>query len=105
MLTNWHTWKFQFVDATHLSRDVLHVHLGLLAFMAAYAVFSRTSRPALFAWLTVAGLEVVNEYLDACTWPIDYCVMNARDTLGDGLNTLLWPTVLAFVLWPKARSR
>lgn len=73
-----------------VSKDALHVHLGLLAFVLA-VVLLRKPLASVLPWLCVLALESLNEILDFLRWHNlpDYFA----GTLKDVLNTMVWPTV------------
>ena len=79
-----------------LEKDALHIHLALLLYMVAMAVF-RQSRRSRLPWLFVLGVELVNEASDLF---IQYGAGDRLDLAGgakDIWNTMLWPTVLLFI--------
>jgi hypothetical protein len=75
----------------HLSRDALHVHLGLGIMLLAMVIL-RKSPASLVPWLCVLGLELVNEALDLLPW--HHGRTGLLGGLKDILNTMLWPTVI-----------
>lgn len=93
----WHYSIKEFlVGLSDLSKDALHVHIGVLLYLGACMLFRwkvRDARP----WLLVLTIALVNEALDlryhhAVTqellWP---------DSVHDMLNTMALPTVLFLV--------
>lgn len=85
--------KTDLSDLIGLSKDALHVHLGLLIFLVAMVVFRR-SAASWVPWLVVLALELVNEGLDILHWNqgvLDFSVLGG---IKDILNTMLWPTIL-----------
>ena len=81
---------------TGLERDALHVHVSLLIYSMAMAVF-RQSRRSRFPWLTVLVIELLNEALDLRRQGIEKLSHTWEESLKDLWNTMLWPTVLLFV--------
>lgn len=74
----------------HLSRDALHIHLGLLVMLLVVIVLRKS--PASFVpWLCVLGLELLNETLDLLHAHQGLSLLGA---LKDIVNTMLWPTVI-----------
>ena len=55
--------KTEITDLLDLSRDALHIHLGLAIYFVAMAAFRRGPTSVL-PWLVVLGFEVINEFLD-----------------------------------------
>jgi hypothetical protein len=88
--------KLDIVGFTGLSKDALHVYLGLAVWLLAAAVFRR-SITSLRRWLVVlivaAGIECFDAYDD---W-VDLGHWRYRASLHDMLNTMFWPTVLALL--------
>lgn len=85
--------KTDLSELVHLSRDALHVHLGLAVFFLAMVVL-RKSPKSLVPWLCVLGLEVINELFDAAHWRNGTLSFGFSGSLKDVVNTLLWPTVI-----------
>ncbi len=74
----------------HLSRDALHIHLGLLV-MLLVVIALRKSPASFVPWLCVLGLELLNETLDLLH---AHQGLNLLGGLKDIVNTMLWPTVI-----------
>jgi hypothetical protein len=99
----WGVLKEILVEFSGVSKDALHVHIGLIAFFASTFLLKRPAA-SLLPWLVVLGLELGNEYLDLF-------IMRNRppritqwgESLRDLFNTMLWPTILMFAA--KARQR
>ncbi|WP_298831078.1 hypothetical protein [uncultured Piscinibacter sp.] len=88
--------KMAIVAATGLSRDVLHLHIGLAAFFSVAAI-TRRSLGSLVPWFAVVLLASVGEALD---WHDDVRSLGYwrwEASLHDLLNTVFWPTVLLLV--------
>lgn len=77
----------------HLSKDALHIHLGLLIMLLVMIVL-RKSPASIIPWLVVFGLELVNEALDALHWHGGRLEFGILGGLQDIVNTMLWPTVI-----------
>ena len=75
-----------------LSKDALHVHLGLVAFLVAM-VLLRRGPSSVIPWLAVLVLELLNEVLDFIRWHNTAGFMLA-ESFKDVLNTMFWPTVV-----------
>lgn len=82
--------KTDLSDLIGLSKDALHIHLGLLAFFAAMLVFRR-SPASIVPWLFVLALELVNEAFDLAH------ELEVLGSVKDIANTMLWPTVILLV--------
>lgn len=85
--------KISIMTATGLSRDALHVHVGLAVFLAAVVVLRRPLRSVL-PWLVVLAVAVAGELLDLRDDVSTTGEWRSRDSLRDIVNTVLWPTVL-----------
>lgn len=96
--------KSEISDLLHLSRDALHVHLGLAVMLLAMILF-RKSPASVVPWLCVLALELVNELLDV-HWYRGGLQFSPAGALKDIVNTMLWPTIillLARYAWPLRR--
>lgn len=85
--------KTDLVQVLGLSRDALHVHLGLLIMLLAMLVL-RKSPASRVPWLCVLALELLNEVLDLLHWHGGELNLSALGGLKDIINTMLWPTVI-----------
>lgn len=87
--------KYVIEGVSHVQRDALHVHIGLLLFLGFASVFRGEHR----FWLALAVVVVIcltGELFDALNRlardrPI-YWLGSAKDVV----NTLLWPSVICF---------
>lgn len=85
--------KTELSELIGLSKDALHVHLGLLVFLLAMVIFRR-SAASFVPWTCVLVLQRVNELLDTFHWYNGALEFNLAGSLKDMVNTMLWPTVL-----------
>jgi hypothetical protein len=88
--------KTDLSELVHLSKDALHIHLGLLVFLIAMVVFRRTAA-SLVPWLYVLALELVNEALDMVHWHRGVFDFSFGGSVKDIVNTMLWPTLLVLL--------
>ena len=79
-----------------LDKDALHVHLSLIIYILALAIF-RQSRRSRFPWIVVLCFELVNEVLDVRRHDPINGPFPWADSVQDLWNTMLWPTVLLIV--------
>lgn len=90
------------VTLTGLSKDALHIHVGLTVFLLAALLLRRPLRSPV-PWLAVLAVALAGETLDA----LDALRANGEWGLAaavhDLANTLLWPTVL--MLGARCRRR
>lgn len=85
--------KAQIIDATSLSRDALHAHIGLIVMLTLYIVLGWRFWSALIAWMFVVTLAVMGETLDY-TGDGDFIAMwSAADHFEDLMSTIFWPTL------------
>jgi len=82
----------------HISADAMHINLGLLGFFAFLAVFRRTRRPAIYAWLAIFGLQFINEVTDIFFDIRNIGTIKEWNTIKDFTLTLLWPSIFTVYL-------
>ena len=99
----WGILKEVLVELSGVSKDALHVHIGLIAFFGSAFLMKRPVASVL-PLLVVLGLELGNEFLDL------FIMRNSPpgiaqwgESLRDLFNTMLWPTILMFAA--RARQR
>lgn len=82
-----------------LSKDALHIHLGLAIFCLVALVFFRSRPTSPWPWIAALAAAVANEVLDlrGHLGLVDYWFEGAKDIA----NTMLWPTIA----WIALRSR
>jgi hypothetical protein len=83
------------VSATGLSRDTLHIYVGLTTLLLAASIL-RKPLQSVAPWLAVLIIAIVLELPDMRD---DFAVLGYwqwRGSLRDVVNTLVWPTVLMF---------
>ena len=98
----WSSLKDLLVELAGVSKDALHVHIGLITFFAATFLLKRSAASPL-PWLVVLGLELVNEAMDLFVWRGEPGIARWDESLRDLFNTMLWPTILMFAA--RARQR
>jgi hypothetical protein len=75
-----------------ISKDALHIHIGLAIFFALALLLHR--RPlSILPWLGVLAFELVNEVMDIFHWHKGAFSFEVGDSLKDIINTMVWPTV------------
>ncbi|MEQ9637819.1 MAG: hypothetical protein RLW68_17290 [Devosia marina] len=85
------TLKTEITEILQLSRDALHIHVGLAFYLAAMLVLRRGPASWL-PWFALLGLEIFNEALD--TWHHGQVHLDLNGSAKDIVNTMFWPTVL-----------
>lgn len=88
--------KLDIVGLTGLSKDALHVYVGLGVWLLAAALFRRsitTLRPWLAVLIVAMGIEAFDAFDD---W-VQLGRWRWKASLHDVVNTVFWPTVLALL--------
>ena len=88
--------KLDIVAFTGLSKDALHVYLGIGVWLLAAALFRR-SITTLRPWLAVLVVACIVEGFDAFDDWVQLGRWRWRASLHDVVNTMFWPTVLALL--------
>ena len=91
--TTFQSIKLAIIAASQLSRDALHVYVGLATFLVAAFVFRRSIRSYL-PLLAVLVVAMLVEAVDLRDDLITRGHMRWLASTHDLLNTLFWPTVL-----------
>ncbi|GAB3257627.1 hypothetical protein [Chitinimonas naiadis] len=91
------TIKLAIVSATGLSKDALHIYVGLIVFLVT-ARLRRTSASLLLPWFMVLGVALLGEALDMRDDLASLGHWRWDASLHDIINTLFWPSVLWAVL-------
>lgn len=88
--------KLQFLSLAHLSRDAVHIYIGLIVFLI-YVVIFKKSLSSLKSLLPVLTAAVAMEAFDL--WDdfhsLGYCRWSA--SLHDIINTIFWPFVIVLL--------
>ena len=92
------SFKHDVVQFAALSKDALHVYVGLVVFLAV-AAFARKGLRSTWALLAVVAVAVVGEILDLRDELRDHERLKWWASVHDLLNTCFWP----LVLWLLAR--
>ena len=97
--------KVDIINFTGLSRDALHVHIGLIVFLMLWVIFGRRRWSAPLAWLILFTATFVGEWLDYAGKHSLLAMLNADDHVHDLVNTLFWPTmILAYTFVRRRRD-
>ena len=102
------TWKLGVIHATGLSRDALHIYLGLAVFLTARLIFGDRRWSGPLAWLIIAALAVLGEVLDYGEKENILALFTMEVHVHDIVNTLFWPTVLLIFgpfIFAKAKEK
>jgi hypothetical protein len=96
--------KTEIAEWIGITKDALHVHVGLAVFFAA-VILLRRSPASLVPWLVVFGLEVANELKDIFHWSHGRFFFDLGDAPKDLVNTMIWPTLLVIGFRVVERQR
>lgn len=92
--------KLEIVELVYLSRDAIHIHVGLAVFFISILLMSRKkiTIKCLFPVLFVAiSMELLDLYDDQRY--LGYFRFN--NSLHDLINTLIWPMIIWFLFQTK----
>jgi hypothetical protein len=89
----YNTLKTDLATFLGISKDALHIHLGLAIFVALVLVLRRPLS-SLIPWLGVLAFELVNEAMDIFHWHEGAFSFEIGDSLKDLINTMIWPTLI-----------
>lgn len=76
-----------------ISKDALHIHLGLAIFAILILVLRR-SPGSLMPWLGVLAFELINEAMDIFHWHEGAFSFEIGDSFKDIVSTMFWPSVV-----------
>lgn len=88
--------KLAVIAATGLSRDALHVYVGLAVFLGA-SVLSRRSIRSLVPWAIVVLVALLGEAVDLRDSLSRPGVWRWAWSVRDIVNTIFWPTVIVCI--------
>jgi hypothetical protein len=90
------SFKLAVVDATGLSKDALHIYVGLIVWLLSAALW-RKSVASPKPWFAALLVAVVVEAFDAFDDWVQLGRWRTGASLHDILNTMFWPTVLTLL--------
>ena len=92
----YNTLKTELSDLLGISKDALHIHLGIAIFLIAALVFRR-SLANWIPWLVLLAFELVNEFIDIFHLHEGTVSFELEGSLKDILNTMFWPTIVLII--------
>ena len=92
--------KTDLSELLHLSKDALHIHIGIGLYLAAMLAFRR-GPGSWWPWLAVLGFELLNEAIDIFHHGFSH--LEVSGSIKDLLNTMFWPSVVLTVARIQAR--
>lgn len=95
------SFKTALSETVGLSKDALHVHLGLVVFLAAVVVL-RTTLGNWIPWIVLLAFEVFNEVVDLLHEHDGVRALDFLEAAKDIVNTMFWPTLV--VVFARHRS-
>ena len=96
--------KTQLSEFLGITKDALHIHIGLAIFLGAALVFRR-SLASWIPWLALLAFELSNEAMDVFYLDEGGIGFDLGDSPKDIVNTMFWPTVVFIVArWLKRRA-
>jgi hypothetical protein len=95
--------KLSIMSATGLSKDALHIYVGMAVYLMLVAIIRR-HRPYI-GWLVVFILACVGEWVDRQDDIGSFGYWRWQASVHDILNTLFWPTVLTLIWLLKCRRK
>lgn len=84
--------KTDLAEFLGITKDALHIHIGLAIFFGLVVVLRR-SPSSILPWLGLLAFELVNELMDIFHWHQGTFSFEIGDSLKDVINTMIWPTV------------
>lgn len=93
----WFEIKTLLTDAIPIDHDVMHIHVGLAAFLVLSLLFRNINLRYLMAIIVILSCQMVNEVLDALDWLRWTGKINWAEGVSDTLNTIFWPCILAMI--------
>ena len=85
--------KLAIMSTMGLSKDALHIYVGLAVFLIAAAVLRKSLR-SIAPWFAVVAIAVAGELFDMRDDIYSFGYWRWWASLHDVLNTLFWPSVL-----------
>ena len=93
--------KLIILSILEISKDAVHIHVGLIVFFAAVVLWRKGSIDAwcLIPAVTVASLMEMLDLRDLYTrlGHLNFAALSA--SVHDLINTLLWPVVIVILAW------
>ncbi|CAI8893527.1 hypothetical protein [Pseudomonas soli] len=88
--------KLEIISATGLSRDALHIYVGL-ALLVSASCLTRRSLGSLSSWMVVLAGACLIELFDLMDDKASLGYWRWHASLHDIANTLFWPTIFVVI--------
>ena len=85
--------KNQLSEFLGITKDALHIHIGLAIFLGVALVFRR-SLASWIPWLALLAFELFNELMDVFYLHEGGIGFDLGDSPKDIVNTMFWPSVV-----------
>ncbi|WOJ97104.1 hypothetical protein R0137_00685 [Congregibacter brevis] len=85
--------KIHILNAVDLSKDAIHIYVGLAVFLVAIVVWQR-GRISWLSLLPVVAIAIIMEALDLHDDSRSFGYLRWGASAHDFVNTVFWPTVL-----------
>ena len=92
-----HDLKRFLIDTTLLSRDAMHIHVGMAIFLLIWLLW-RWRGARFIAWLGALIAAISGEWLDHISITYDITSDVWLEHWKDVFSTMLWPTILALFI-------
>ena len=96
--------KLAVVSAIGLSKDALHVHVGMIVFVLVFLALRRNGW-SIWPWLSVLAAAALGEAIDAIDDIRSLGAWRWAASARDVASTLFWPTCLSGLAWLSTRRR
>lgn len=94
---DFHDFKGYILDLTDLSRDAMHIHVGLAIFLLIWLLW-RWRGARFIAWMSALSITLYGEWLDHIAITNDITSQVWIEHWKDVISTMFWPTFLAIFI-------
>jgi hypothetical protein len=102
--SEYQSFKFVILEILHLSKDAIHIHVGLIVFCLAVVIWRR-GRLDYLSLLPVFIAAGAMEFLDLRDDLVSLGYMRWSASAHDLINTVFWPTVAVIACkWLETRK-
>lgn len=93
--------KLIILSILEISKDAIHIHIGLIVFIAAVVLWKKGSIDALclIPVVFVASLMELLDLIDDYTYQGSVRMVALTASIHDLINTMLWPVVIVILGW------
>ena len=100
-MSDYQNLKLVILSILEISKDAIHIHIGLIVFFAAVVLWRKGSFDArcLIPVVIVASLMEVLDLIDDYTYQGSVRMVALTASVHDLINTMLWPVVIVVLAW------